>query len=49
MTCAKNVGTRIYIYCKLELDLSTGLLVGALLKSKQNDSIIQQGDVTYGT
>ena len=32
-TCAKNAGTHIYIYRKLELDLSTSLSVGALLKS----------------
>ena len=31
----RDVGTRIYIYCKIQLDSSTGL-VGAVLKSKCN-------------
>ena len=38
----RDVGTCIYIYHELELDSSTSLLVEALLKSKQNDLIIQQ-------
>ena len=41
MTCVKNVGTHIYIYHEIELDSSTSLSVGALLKSK----VIQSYDI----
>ena len=40
---AKNAGTHIYIYCKIQLDSSTSLLVGALLKSK----VIQSYDTPF--
>ena len=40
MTCAKEMWEPIYMYHKIELDSSTSLSVGALLRSKQNDSII---------
>ena len=34
----QDVGTRIYMYRELELDLPTGLSVGALLNSRRSDN-----------
>ena len=43
----RDTGTRIYIYRKIELDSSTSLSVGALFRTRQNDSIIQQYPPNY--
>ena len=37
-----DAGTRIYIYHEIELDSSTGLSVGALFRTRRNNSIIWQ-------